>query len=91
MIAQQGQHTFCTNIYADHGQIIGKSLGKGLKKLVIDSSKKREFLLRLRRMNITANSLFPGLDGLGRSIAELIHVQSYRDRVVRPDPVPADR
>jgi hypothetical protein len=31
---------------------------------------KRPFLVHLRSMNVTAGALFPGLDGLGRSLAE---------------------
>jgi len=83
MIAQQGQHTFCTNVYGDHGQIIGDSLGNALNKLIVRGELKGEFLLRLRSMNITASSLFPGLDGFGRSVAELVHVHTHRTRALR--------
>ena len=42
-----------------------------LKKIVIPHKIKPDFLAELRRMNITAAALFPGVDGLGRSIADL--------------------
>ena len=42
-----------------------------MKKIIIPHSAKPDFLSELRRMNITAAALFPGVDGLGRSIAEL--------------------
>ena len=43
-------------------------------KLIVPKDLKREFLRKLRRMNITAHALFPGLDGLGRSVGELIQL-----------------
>ena len=42
-----------------------------LKKIVIPHKIKPRFLVEPRRMNIIAASLLPGVDGLGRSIAEL--------------------
>jgi hypothetical protein len=48
-------------------------------KLVIPRRLKKEFLWKLKGMNISADSLFPGIDGVGRSIAELVrmHVSIY--------------
>jgi hypothetical protein len=40
-------------------------------KVVISHKAKLPMLRRLRQMSITASSLFPGIDGLGRSLAEL--------------------
>jgi hypothetical protein len=48
-------------------------------KIVIPKTLKREFLRRLQMMNITADSLFPGLDGLGRSVREFIQVEVMHD------------
>ena len=42
-----------------------------LKKIVIPHKIKPDFLAEQRRMNITAAALFPGVDVLGRSIADL--------------------
>ena len=38
----------------------------------VPAEEKRILLHKLRQMNITAASLFPGIDALGRSIAELV-------------------
>jgi hypothetical protein len=48
-------------------------------KIVIPKTLKREFLRRLQMMNITADSLFPGVDGLGRSVREFIQVEVIHD------------
>ena len=76
---QQGGFTVCGKAPRDHGRLIVQSLLESAKgyctKLVIRSDLKHDFLRNLMRMNITANSLFPGLDGLGRSIAQLIKLE----------------
>lgn len=79
MIAQQGFISICRNILGDHGQILADSLGEPsarelFSRLIVPANLKMPFLRKLRSMNITANSLFPGLDGLGRSVAELVHL-----------------
>jgi hypothetical protein len=40
------------------------------EKLLIPSSLKRECLMKLRVMNISAQTLFPGVDGLGKKVKE---------------------
>jgi hypothetical protein len=45
-------------------------------KIVIPASQKAMFLRQLLRMNVSASSLFPGLDGLARSINEVIDVMA---------------
>lgn len=79
MIAQQGYFSICPNILGDHGQILADSLGEPsakslFSKLIVPAKLKISFMKKLRSMNITANSLFPGLDGLGRSVAELVRL-----------------
>jgi hypothetical protein len=79
MIAQQGMFTTCRSILGDHGDIIDRSMrGKPdhYGFLTIKKEQKLEMLRKLEKMNITANSLFPGIDGLGRSIGEFIKVDS---------------
>jgi hypothetical protein len=49
-------------------------------KIVIPKELKPEFLRRLQIMNITANALFPGIDGLGKSVKEFIQVEALHDR-----------
>lgn len=71
MAEQQGRFTMCLRIHQDHVCIATKISKTHLKKIVIPHKIKPDFLAELRRMNITAAALFPGVDGLGRSIAEL--------------------
>ncbi len=74
---QQGAFTLCTVLPADHGKLIDASLKKPgwHHKYVIKFKLKAEFLRRLRRMNINASSLFPGADGLGASIREIVQME----------------
>ena len=79
MISQQGLFSICDNVLGDQGAILidimpTKSDKPFILKLVIPASLKATFLRNLRGMNITANSLFPGLDGLGISIDEYVQV-----------------
>jgi hypothetical protein len=76
MVAQQGRFTMCFAALAGHDCLIRNVEPEHVRKLVIPNERKVEFLLRLREMNITGSSLFPGVDGLGRSVAELIAVRA---------------
>jgi catechol 2,3-dioxygenase-like lactoylglutathione lyase family enzyme len=49
-------------------------------RIVIPKEVKREFLRRLQTMNITASALFPGVDGLGKSVKEFIKVEVRHDK-----------
>lgn len=71
MAEQQGRFTMCLRPDQDHTCIAAKIKPTHLKKIIIPYKAKPDFLAELRRMNITAAALFPGVDGLGRSIAEL--------------------
>jgi len=77
MVAQRGIFSISRQILCDHGSVLGDAMPQQrekelLRKLVIPSRLKDEFAWKLRAMNITAGSLFPGLDGLARSISEYI-------------------
>jgi hypothetical protein len=81
MVAQQGGFSFSSQILTNHSDTIDAALAPLLgvtpaediyTKIVIPKTLKQGFLHRLRSMNITAAALFPGVDGLGRSIDELI-------------------
>jgi hypothetical protein len=78
MAAQQTMFTVSANVMADHGEILANTpqpVDKALFiRLVVPAKLKPGFLKRLRRMNITAQALFPGVDGLGRSVAELVYL-----------------
>lgn len=81
MAAQQTTFTVSPNVMADHGEILASIPQPPTKalflKLIVPSKLKPGFLKRLRRMNITAQALFPGVDGLGRSVAELVYLASH--------------
>lgn len=77
MIAQQGLFSISPSILADHGEVLdglfsGERERFHFMKIILPASLKPQFLRRLRAMNITANSLFPGLDGLARSVSEML-------------------
>lgn len=79
MTAQQTRFSMSYRPLADHGRIIASTLGRESSrlphhKLVIPKGQKPEFLRRLRLMNITARTLFPGVDGFGRSVRELVRL-----------------
>ncbi len=81
-VAQQGAYTVCTDIFADHGQLIAEAFTtenshNSFGKLTIPGELKYDFLSRLRTMNITASALFPGIDGVGRAISEHVHLRSW--------------
>jgi hypothetical protein len=77
MVAQQGMFSVSTQVLSEHSRLIQQALSNGQYpdshlKIVIPASLKPEIMWRLKMMNVTANSLFPGIDGLGRSCAELL-------------------
>jgi hypothetical protein len=77
MDAQQTLFSVSPDVFADHGQIISDVVPnpeEAWLKIEIPSTLKPEFMHRLRQMNITARSLFPGIEGLGRSVAELVRL-----------------
>ncbi len=85
MAAQQGLFTMSRYILADQEREIAQAAAKGRRpdvdlllaqKVIIPARLKIEFLRRLRMMNITGSSLFPGIDGLGRSLMESARLAS---------------
>ena len=89
MVVQQGSFSVSTQLFADHATIIGSALrhhqNRGWHgwnhKIMIPGPLKPEFLLRLRMMNISANSLFPGIDGLGQSVKEYVNLAAIEGSV----------
>jgi len=83
MGAQQTLMTVSPQILADNQDLIASVIApSGLResrflRFVIGPELKPEFMRRLRTMNITARALFPSIDGLGRSISELVRVGVY--------------
>jgi len=92
MIAQQIGFTVSPSILADHGAILAEYFadqapaGPQFFKAIIPRRSKPEILRRLRQVNITASTLFPGIDGLGRSVAELLRVDCHHIADARERP-----
>ena len=76
MIAQRSVFTLCSDICADHVsalRVINATDSPdplGFNKVMVPARLKGPLLRRLIEMNITAATLFPGIDGIGRSIRE---------------------
>lgn len=84
IVAQQGLFTVCRNILGDQHDLLdeacAKSEGKpdtSYRKIIIPKALKPTFVLQLRAMNVTAASLFPGADGLGRSMREMARLAAH--------------
>jgi hypothetical protein len=80
MVAQQGSFSVSPNVLTDHDAWLLKTCSRPggtadsgpIRKWIFPATIKREMLRHLRTMNIAAHSLFPGADGLGRSVAEIV-------------------
>ncbi len=86
MIAQQSEFMYSTELLEPHdltadrivyGSVHGGEGHTIFKRYVIPASLKTEMQARLHAMNITANSLFPGLDGLGRSVFDELRLTPW--------------
>jgi len=96
VVAQQGWLSTSLNYSCDYESVIGALFYEHRSnnsktndkdhwkywncKITIPSRMKREFLRRLQIMNITASALFPGIDGLGKSIKEFIKIETHHDK-----------
>lgn len=69
--AQQGVFTMCTHALSNHEAAIEEAFHgqkePDLHKVIIPSRLKDKCLFKLQTMNVTAGSLFPGPEGLGRA------------------------
>jgi len=86
MVAQQGAFTFSPFILGKPDKIIDDALSplcpredgsEVYRKVVVLRELKPTFLRMLRTMNVTAASLFPGADGLGRSVSESVKLTAH--------------
>jgi hypothetical protein len=89
MVAQQGVFMLSPDAAALHDDILRDLPEQDPKepkfrKIQIPKEKKREFFHHLLAMNINARSLFPGIDGVGRSISELARFDALPD--LHPEP-----
>ena len=69
IVAQQGTFTVCKQIMVDHDQVIDDVISDHEReaykvKVIIPRGEKLTLLSRLRTMNVTVASLFPGADGV---------------------------
>jgi hypothetical protein len=85
MIAQQTAFTFYTSVPGepDHDIAIRGLLADtapwALRKYTVPQHLKLTIRENLRQMNITAAALFPGIDGLGASLSDLVADQFHLD------------
>lgn len=76
---QQGLFSIATNPTVDHDGLIAAIVpadegGSVLRrKFIIPSRLKESFVRHLHSMNVTASSLFPGVDGIGRSVSDAMN------------------
>jgi hypothetical protein len=72
---QQGSFTLCLDASANHADILAELVtyadGPHCEKIIIPKESKPGFLRDLQLMNVTGRSMFPGPDGLGRTLSEL--------------------
>jgi len=88
MVAQQGLHlcspqcsppfdiALLTMVFRDENPDTSP-----IRKLIIRPQNRIPFLKELRRMNITAASLFPGLEGFGRSLAAELEIKMVDEKI----------
>jgi hypothetical protein len=88
VVAQQGHFSLSTRILATHDGPILESCariaesrgGVTQQKIIIPAALKLVLLRQLRAMNIAPHALFPTLDGLGKSLADLARLGAERAR-----------
>jgi hypothetical protein len=89
VVAQQGHFSVSTKVFATHdGPILdacartsAEQPGRIIhRKIVIGAALKLVVLQQLRAMNIAPHALFPGLDGLGKSLADLARLAAVLAR-----------
>jgi hypothetical protein len=89
LVAQQGHFSVSTNVLAAHDGPILEACSAVSKqqpnkvisrKIVIESDLKLVVLQQLRAMNVAPHALFPGLDGLGRSLSDLASLKAILSR-----------
>lgn len=95
MSAQASHFTCCVNVKIDQAEAIDEMFTNGQIdsaeqfhwKLVLPAALKVEFMFKLEEAGASAETLFPGLDGLGQSLTELGKCAAHRQasRLVLPN------
>lgn len=80
MVVQQGVFSVCSNVLKEHSAVLLHLAPAAITKWCISKENKPELLRELRQMNITARSLFPGPDGHGKAVDELIRLKRVSNR-----------
>jgi len=86
IVSQGSIFTYSDQLFVDHALLIGNALFDNLQngtlpknilltKILISPEAKKYFRRHLSKLNITASSLFPGIDGIGRAISEITRVE----------------
>jgi hypothetical protein len=100
MMAQQGCFMVCRNIAGNFEEVLAslsvlqeEKKAIALKRLRIPAALKAIFVKQLSSMNVTAQSLFPGLDGIGRYLDEttrwmFIERKLEKEKIAPPIPPP---
>lgn len=78
--SQQGMFSVCTNPLVDHENILNSI--NALFKIEISKHLKPEIMKSIYQMNISAKTLFPGIDGLGKSISEYCRLWDERGIII---------
>ena len=81
MERQFGWYTLCPQVLMEHAHVLDQlcrqaHLPSLLEQLVVPASAKRTLLEKLALSSVTEESLFPGLDGLGRHIKMVMKLLS---------------
>ena len=73
MTAQQGFFTVAGRLRSDHGELLQMVLGElDLLRIMIPAALKHRVLEHLEAMNLTEQALFPGIDGVGRTVRQTL-------------------
>ena len=84
VVTQQGHFSAGTDLLSSHDEYLCSCLRPGVgpsgpaviaAKWTVPADLKLRFLGHLRQMNVAGHSLFPGLDGLGKSLREAVLVE----------------
>jgi hypothetical protein len=83
VMAQGSIFIYSHQLFVDHAFLVGNALLDIknssdiviLNKILISPAAKKYFRRHLSKLNITASSLFPGIDGIGRAISEIARVE----------------
>lgn len=93
VVTQQGNFSAALDLRVAHDDYILQAMAyvqelnpdKVLyRKIVIQPELKPVILQQLRAMNVTPHALFPGLDGLGRSLSDLAYLRASLGRPWHP-------